>query len=157
MSDLSGKLGWRGRMAVDAHGNTIGRIQEIYVASETDVPEWALVHSGLFDGRSSFMPLQGSRADGEKIVASFTKKQVRRAPRMRKDGRLSPEQGATLSAHYGIAEIEAREDNGLLGVRPQAREQLRGDASLGSLLAARLRLRRSRRETIDLTDSRAKP
>jgi uncharacterized protein (TIGR02271 family) len=113
MPDATEVLEWRGRTAVDQEGGKLGKIEEIYLDQETDRPEWALVQTGLFGGKSSFMPLKGAKADGDQVVAPFTKEQVKDAPQMEADGELSQQDEAALYSHYGIDYSESRSDTGL--------------------------------------------
>ena len=46
-------LSWRGQDMVDADGDKIGTIEEIYLDAETDEPEWAVVTTGLFGNKQS--------------------------------------------------------------------------------------------------------
>ena len=68
MPDATEVLEWRGRNAVDADGEKLGKIEQIYLDAETQRPEWALIHTGMFGGKSSFMPLEGATSDGDKIT-----------------------------------------------------------------------------------------
>jgi uncharacterized protein (TIGR02271 family) len=102
VSDATEVLQWRGRTAVDADGSKLGKIEEIYLDSDTEQPEWALIQTGLFGGKSSFMPLRDARSDGEQIVAPYSKDQVKAAPQMDADGSLSRQDEAKLYSHYGI-------------------------------------------------------
>ena len=104
---------WRGRSAVGADGEKLGRIEEIYLDAETRRPEWALVHTGMFGGKSSFMPLEGATSDGDQVRAPFSKAQVKDAPRLDPDGELSQQDEAALYAHYGLDYGEGRSDSGL--------------------------------------------
>ena len=101
MPDATNALEWRGRTAVDHEGNKLGKIEEIYLDRETDRPEWALVHTGLFGGRSSFMPLADARADGDQVIAPYSKEQVKDAPSVEADGELSSQEEEQLYRHYG--------------------------------------------------------
>ena len=49
---------WRGQELLDNDGDKIGTIEEIYLDTDTDRPEWALVKTGLFGGKGTFVPLQ---------------------------------------------------------------------------------------------------
>jgi hypothetical protein len=104
----SSELAWRGRTIRDEQGETIGKIEEIYVADETGAPDWALVRGDGPSAAASFLPLRGSRNEGEEVVVPFTKTQFAQAPRTHEAGRLSPEQGAALYDHYGINEFDRR-------------------------------------------------
>jgi hypothetical protein len=101
-STVSDRLAWRGRGVRDSDGQRIGEIGEIYVADGTTTPEWALVRTDAPGHPSSFLPLNGSRGDGDQVIVPFTKAQVADCPKTPEVGRLSPEQGAALYDHYGV-------------------------------------------------------
>ena len=54
MPEATEVLEWRGRTAVDTDGSKLGKIEEIYRHSQTQRPEWALIQTGMFGGKSSF-------------------------------------------------------------------------------------------------------
>src|SRR5215208_1330089 len=51
-------LSHRGHDLNGSGGEKIGTIEEIYLDTETNQPEWALVHTGLFGTKRSFVPLK---------------------------------------------------------------------------------------------------
>jgi hypothetical protein len=103
MAVTDDRLTWRGRMAIDRHGRSIGRILEIYVDRETNAAEWSIVQTA--SARSSFMPLAGCKtALANTVMSPFTRRQVMDAPVIGTDGQLSLEHGAELSAHYAEAD-----------------------------------------------------
>jgi len=113
MSETTEVLEWRGRTAVDPEGDKLGTIEEIYLDAETQRPEWALIKTGMFGGKSTFMPLEGSTSAGDQIEAPFTKQQVKDAPQPDADGELSQDDESALYSHYGIGYDESRSDSGL--------------------------------------------
>ena len=58
MPDIETVRGWQGRTLVDRDGDRIGTIDAIYLDDQTGQPEWALVNTGLFGTKSSFVPLR---------------------------------------------------------------------------------------------------
>ena len=60
MPDTTRGYDWEGRTLKDRNGDKIGKIDALYVDQETDKPEWALVNTGLFGTKSSFVPLAGA-------------------------------------------------------------------------------------------------
>ena len=100
-------INWRGREMIDLHGQTLGRIEAIYLDYETDAPEWALVRYGRFGGRPTFVPLEGATADEETVHAHFDQAAVNEAPAVDPDEELSQDAEAALYRHYGMGE-EAR-------------------------------------------------
>jgi uncharacterized protein (TIGR02271 family) len=112
-TEFTNAYDWRGRTVVDKDGDKIGKLDEIYIDQDTDRPEWAIVNTGLFGGRSNFVPLEGASPTGEDIRVGYEKSQVKDAPSIDPDGELSQEQEAELYRHYGLNYSEARSDSGL--------------------------------------------
>lgn len=94
-------LNWRGQDLVDNDGDKIGTIEDIYLDRETDEPEWAVVTTGLFGTKRSFVPLQNAQASGDGVRVPFEKAQVKDAPKVDADGELSHEEERALYQHYG--------------------------------------------------------
>ena len=106
-------LQFRGQNVFDADGDKIGKVDEIYLDAETNEPEWALVNTGLFGSKSTFVPLRdATEADGE-LRVRFDKATVKDAPRIDTDGELSQREESDLYRHYGMEYSEARSDTGL--------------------------------------------
>jgi uncharacterized protein (TIGR02271 family) len=93
-------LSWRGQDLVDNDGDKIGTIDEIYLDAETDEPEWAVVKTGLFGNKQSFVPIGDASPAGEGIRVPFDKATVKDAPRVDPDGRLSQQEERELYTHY---------------------------------------------------------
>jgi uncharacterized protein (TIGR02271 family) len=93
---------WQGRTLKDRNGDKIGTIDALYLDQQTDKPEWALVNTGLFGKKSSFVPLAGASPSGEDVVVQVEAQQVKDAPTMAPDEELSEQQEAELFRHYGI-------------------------------------------------------
>ena len=92
----------RGRRVVDASGSRIGKIDEIYLDDDTGRPDWALVNTGLFGLKSSFVLIADAHeVDGE-IAVPYGKDTVKDAPRIDPDGTLTTDEEAALFAHYGL-------------------------------------------------------
>jgi uncharacterized protein (TIGR02271 family) len=117
-----------GRAVVGADGDKIGTVADVYFDKETRLPEWALVSTGLFGTKSSFVPITNASASGDALQVPFTKDQVKDAPRIDDDGELSQEEEAVLSRHYGMSYSEAPSDTGLPqgGGRPPSKGRGRG-------------------------------
>ena len=113
MAPTSEVLSWRGQDAVDSDGDKIGKVEEIYLDAESNEPEWALVNTGLFGTKRSFVPLRNASPSGDGIAVGFDKDTVKNAPKVDPDGRLSQQEEAELYRHYGLAYSEARSDSGL--------------------------------------------
>jgi uncharacterized protein (TIGR02271 family) len=93
---------WQGRTVLDRNGDKIGKLDSLYVDDRTDQPEWALVNTGLFGTKSSFVPIAGASPRGEDVVVQVEAQQVKDAPSLDTDEELSEQQEAELFRHYGI-------------------------------------------------------
>ena len=113
MPTLDDTLTWRGQDLYGADGEKIGSVEEIYLDAETNEPEWALVNTGLFGTKHSFVPLREASSDGQGVRVPYDKAQVKDAPTMDPDGRLSQEEEAALYRHYGLEYSERSSDTGL--------------------------------------------
>jgi uncharacterized protein (TIGR02271 family) len=102
MAPTSEVLSWRGQDAVDRDGDKIGAIEEIYLDARTNEPEWALVNTGLFGTKQSFVPLREASPSGEGIRVAFDKATVKDAPKIDADTGLSTREEAELYRHYGL-------------------------------------------------------
>ena len=122
-------LSKRGQDLYDRDGAKIGTIEEIYLDAQTGEPEWALVNTGLFGTKSSFVPLQEAGDDGGTLRVPYEKSQVKDAPAMEPDNELSQQEESALYRHYGLDYSESRSDSGLpLGDR----DRDRGGAGTGA-------------------------
>jgi uncharacterized protein (TIGR02271 family) len=88
---------------VNAQGDKIGGIGQIYVDDTTGAPSWVTVKTGLFGTSESFVPLEGASLAGSDIQVGYDKDKVKGAPRIDADGALSPEEEETLYQYYGLS------------------------------------------------------
>jgi hypothetical protein len=93
---------WVGRVMIDRDGNRLGEITDIYLDRETDRPEWAVVRTGLFGLRSSFVPLAAASEAGDHIQVPHPRTLIKDAPNIDADGQLSEAEEAELYRHYGL-------------------------------------------------------
>jgi uncharacterized protein (TIGR02271 family) len=94
-------LALRGQDLYGSDGEKLGTIEEIYLDTDTDQPEWALIATGMFGTKQSFVPLSGLSQDGDTATVPYDKATVKDAPKVDPDGRLSEEEEAQLYRHYG--------------------------------------------------------
>jgi uncharacterized protein (TIGR02271 family) len=92
----------RGQDLHDSNGDKIGTIEEIYLDTDSGQPEWALVNTGLFGTKSTFVPLRNASDDGGGVSVPYDKSKVKDAPNMDADGELSPAEEDELYRYYGI-------------------------------------------------------
>jgi sporulation protein YlmC with PRC-barrel domain len=102
MSNLEEVQAWRGRKVVDADGDKIGTIEDVFLDRHTGEPEWATVKTGLFGLKSSFVPIRDAQVtDEDEVRVPLKKEQVKDAPKIDADGELSPDQERQLWEYYG--------------------------------------------------------
>jgi PRC-barrel domain/Domain of unknown function (DUF2382) len=102
MADIETIRTWEGRTLLDRDGGRIGTIDAIYLDDRTGQPEWALVNTGLFGTKSSFVPLAQAFQSDNDVVVPYDKQLVRDAPRVDADGHLSEDEERQLWRHYGL-------------------------------------------------------
>ncbi len=103
----------QGASMLDSSGTKIGKVADVYVDNDTQTPEWALVHTGLFGGRGSFVPLAQAHLADRGLTVPYSKDQVKDAPNAEPDGELSQDEEARLYSHYGLNYTESTSDSGL--------------------------------------------
>jgi uncharacterized protein (TIGR02271 family) len=103
MPDTQTIAQWKGQDLLDTDGDKIGSIDEIYVDSKTEQPEWALVKTGLFGGKGTFVPLSQASPEEGGVRVPYAKSHVKDAPNIEPDGELSQSEERTLYEHYDVA------------------------------------------------------
>jgi uncharacterized protein (TIGR02271 family) len=122
---------WRGANLVDRNGDKIGTIDEIYLDSQSNEPEWALVNTGLFGTKSTFVPIRDVSREGDDLQVPVEKAQVKDAPSIDPDGQLSQQEESELYRHYGLdyssgGDADGRGDgDGDDGAMTRSEEELR--------------------------------
>jgi hypothetical protein len=133
MPDIDTVRGWQGRTMVDRDGDRIGSIEDIYTDDQSGEPEWALVKTGMFGTKSSFVPIvQASQRNGD-VQVPFDKRLVKDAPSVEADEHLSEAEEQQLWRHYGL-------DYGADEAMTRSEEELR--AGTETRERGRVRLRR---------------
>jgi uncharacterized protein (TIGR02271 family) len=102
MPDIDTVRTWEGRTIVDRDGGRIGPVDAIYLDDQSGEPEWALVTTGLFGTKASFVPLAQATEDDGDVRVPFDKQLVKDAPRIDPDGHLSEAEERQLWRHYGL-------------------------------------------------------
>jgi len=100
--DIENLAQYRGAKVVDLEGDKIGKVDEIYLDDRTGRPEWALVNTGLFGTRSTFIPLAQAEPVERDLRVPYDKAKVNDAPSVDADEHLSPEEEQQLYSYYGL-------------------------------------------------------
>lgn len=112
MVEVENLADWRGRELVDRDGESIGKLEEVYVDTETEQPMFGSVKEGFFGKHLTFVPLQGATASPDGLTLSVTKKQVKDAPNIDQEGELDKQGEGELYRHYGIHYVPALTPSG---------------------------------------------
>jgi len=104
---------WRGADVIDQDGDKVGTVEEIYLDQQTDQPEWALVKTGMFGSKSTFVPLTGASPDGDNLRVPFEKDRIKDAPKIDPEQELSQSEEHELYSYYGMDYGESQSDTGL--------------------------------------------
>jgi uncharacterized protein (TIGR02271 family) len=116
-----------GMDVVGIDGDKIGSVDDVYVDDTTGEPTFALVNTGLFGMRSSFVPLQEATLEGDQLRVTYDKDKVKDAPNLDKDGHLEPSEEQELYRYYGMSYGEgARTDLGRTGTETGRTGETRG-------------------------------
>jgi uncharacterized protein (TIGR02271 family) len=99
-----------GRNVVGPDGEKIGKVEELYLDTDSQQPEWISVTTGLFGSHRSLVPLADAREEGSDLRIPYDKEHVKAAPHYDPDRELSHEDEADLFRHYGMS-----------GTRPDSR------------------------------------
>lgn len=94
---------WHGKLLVDLAGQKIGKLEDVYVDVETDVPQFATVKEGFIGRHLTFVPLAGVRLGPGELQVAVTKEQVQAAPNIEQHGEeLSQADESALYHHYEL-------------------------------------------------------
>jgi uncharacterized protein (TIGR02271 family) len=103
MTEVSNAYGFRGRTVIDRDGDKIGKIDDVYEDKQGGQAEWALVNTGLFGTKKTFVPLHDAQPVGEDVRVPVEKARVKDAPSIEPDGELSESEERQLFEHYDVA------------------------------------------------------
>jgi uncharacterized protein YrrD len=93
---------WRGQDVVDAGGDKLGKLEEVYYDTESDMPAFAAVKSGLIGKHVSLVPLAGASVGQSYVRVTVAKAQVKDAPNFDLEAELTLDDEAQSYRHYGL-------------------------------------------------------
>jgi sporulation protein YlmC with PRC-barrel domain len=131
---------WRGRDVIDQNGHAVGVITDIFVDDVTGRPEWAVVKTGLFSHRVTFLPLSQATQHGMRVQVPFDQSHIHEAPNIEPHGHRSADEESRLYQHYGLdyGPADSGADSGFVAPATDKVEE----APVGTRKGGRLRLRR---------------
>ena len=94
---------WHGKTLVDAEGEKIGKLEDVYVDVEDDVPQFATIKEGLIGRHLTFVPLGGIKVGPDELQVAVYRSQVKAAPNIEMHGEeLSQADESALYHHYEL-------------------------------------------------------
>jgi PRC-barrel domain len=96
---------WRGQDVLDPQGEKLGKLDEVYYDTETDVPSFAAVKSGMLGKQITLVPLASATVGQDYVRVPAAKEQFKNAPSYSPDAELTTEDEA---ASYGYYELDYR-------------------------------------------------
>jgi hypothetical protein len=113
-----------GGVVVDAAGEKLGSVEQIFTSGDSGEPAFVTVRTGLFGMSESFAPLTGASLEESVIRVAFTKDTVKNGPRIESDrGAITETQEQELYSYYGLYQGESGE-----GSTETGQEQVSGAA-----------------------------
>jgi len=103
---------WRGKDVLDRDGEKIGKLEDVYVDTETDVEEFGTLKEGLISKHLTFVPLYDVTAAPDYLQVPVSKSLVKDAPNMETDAEISTLDEAGLYRHYGLDYTEPATPSG---------------------------------------------
>ena len=92
-----------GRTIVTADGDKLGKVDTVFLDTETQKPEWVAVSTGLFGKHVSLVPLAAATfLDDGNLQVPFDKDKLKGAPHHDADQGLSTQDEAELFTYYGV-------------------------------------------------------
>jgi len=107
---------------IDARGDRIGSVKQVWLDEASGQPVWASVHTGLFGMRESFVPIQDAQVKDKHITVPVEKQKVKDAPAVdAAGGRLSDAEQADLYEYYGMIPMANSGDHDRLSGQQRGR------------------------------------
>jgi len=86
-----------------ADGQKIGKIVDVYESTQAEDGTFVTVHTGMFGGHASFVPLAQASLQGKDVVVPYDKALVKDAPRVQADQDLTSVEEDRLYQHYNLS------------------------------------------------------
>jgi sporulation protein YlmC with PRC-barrel domain len=100
MIDSSKLATLAGKDVVGPHGDSIGKVKDVYESTDGSGGTFATVTTGMFGGGASFFPLEAAELRGDQVVVPFGKDVVKDAPRVENDEELTAPEEERLFQYY---------------------------------------------------------
>jgi uncharacterized protein YrrD len=93
---------WVGQEVLDLQGEKVGKLEDVFYDTESDMPVFAAVKSGLFGKHLTLVALRGASAGRDHLRVAAEKSEFKKAPSFDPATELSIEDEAAAYEHYGL-------------------------------------------------------
>jgi PRC-barrel domain len=101
---------WRGESVVDPADAKLGKLEDIYYDTETDLPAFAAVKSGVVGKRITLVPVAGATVGHSHVRVAVGKDDFKAAPSFDADAELTADDEIAIYGHFGIGYVPAGQD-----------------------------------------------
>lgn len=116
-----------GKHLAGSDGQKIGKIVDVYESTDGSDGTFVTVHTGMFGGHASFVPLREAALQGDEVVVPYDKDLVKDAPRVTADEELTSDEEQRLYQHYRLGGGTAATNGGAGVPRGTDRKDVDGD------------------------------
>jgi sporulation protein YlmC with PRC-barrel domain len=96
---------WIGRRVNAGFGTGIGRLEDVWIDTETGMPAWLLIREGRFSSKNhKLVPISGATESGDRIWLPFDKELIRSAPTVDPERMFTADIAAGIREHFGVDE-----------------------------------------------------
>jgi sporulation protein YlmC with PRC-barrel domain len=101
----------QGLEVVDAKGDKLGKLEDVYHDIDTGQPEWLGVGTGFLHNKRRVVPAATAELAGDEVRVPYEKGMVKDSPDV--DGEeIPPDQERELFAYYGVQPSEGADAEG---------------------------------------------
>jgi hypothetical protein len=93
---------WLGQQVLDADGQKLGKLDEIYYDLDSRDPVFVAIKSGLLGRHSQLVPVRGATVGRDHFRVAYTKELIDRAEESSGDASVGDEDVQRLAATYGV-------------------------------------------------------
>jgi sporulation protein YlmC with PRC-barrel domain len=112
MVEVDNIADWKGKDLIDRDGEKVGKVEDVYLDTETDDPVFVTVKEGMVSKHLTFVPLSGAAASPDGLKVAVSKAQIKDAPNMDQGGELSQNEEADLYGYYELTYSPASNPSG---------------------------------------------
>ena len=112
MVEVNNIADWKGKQLIDRDDEKVGKIEDVYVDTESDRPTFVTVKEGTFSKHLTFVPLTGAAASPDGLKVTVSRAQIKDAPNIDQGGELGQNDEADLYRHYELRYAPATNPSG---------------------------------------------